>query len=99
MKFLRVGICALVALGVSTHGGVEEWARAILETGAGLLFLAWSLRLYLKREEKLFFSPLLLPLAGLSLIVLGQLFFHSTFSPFHTRSDLLSLLTELFFPL
>src|SRR6267154_2546937 len=95
MKFLRVGICALVVLGVATHGGVEEWARAILETGAGLLFLAWSLRLYLKREEKLFFSPLLLPLAGLSLIVLGQLLFRSTASPFHTRIELLLLLTDL----
>jgi len=95
MKFLRVGICALVVLGVATHGGVEEWARAILETGAGLLFLAWSLRVYWKREEKLFFSPLLLPLAGLSLIVLGQLLFRSTVSPFHTRIELLLLLTDL----
>jgi len=95
MKFLRVGISALVVLGVATHGGVEEWARAILETGAGLLFLVWSLRVYLKKEEKLFFSPLLLPLAGLSLIVLGQLLFHSTASPFHTRIELLLLLTDL----
>ncbi len=95
MKFLRVGICALVVLGVATHGGVEDWARAVLETGAGLLFLAWSLWLYLKGEEQLFFSPLLAPLAGLSLIVLGQLLFRSTASSFHTRIELLLLLADL----
>ena len=32
MKFLRVGICALVVFGVAAHGGVEDWARAVLET-------------------------------------------------------------------
>ena len=45
MKWLRVGICALVVFAVAAHGGVEDWARAVIETGAGLLLLAcvWSL--------------------------------------------------------
>ena len=95
MKFLRVGICALVVFAVAAHGGVEDWAQAVLEAGAGLLFLAWSLWLYFNREEQPFFSPLLLPLAGLSLIVLAQWFFHWTASTYNTRIELLLLLADL----
>jgi len=95
MKFLRVGICALVVFGVAAHGGVEDWARAVLETSAGLLFLAWSVWLYFNREEQPVFSPLLLPLVTLLLIVLGQLFFRRTASPYHTRIELLLLLADL----
>src|SRR5258708_5118819 len=95
MKFLRVGICALVVFAVAAHGGVEDWARAVLGPGAGLLFLAWSLWLYFNREEQPVFSPLLPPLAALSIIVLGQLIFRLTASPHHTRMELLLLLTGL----
>jgi O-antigen ligase len=95
MKFLRVGICALVVFAVAAHGGVEDWARAVLETGAGLLFLAWSLWLYFNREEHSVLSPLLPPLAALSLIVLTQWFFHWSASPYNTRMELLLLLADL----
>jgi O-antigen ligase len=95
MKFLRVGICALIVFGVAAHGGVEDWARAVLETGAGFLFLAWSLWLYFNREEHPAVSPLLPPLAALSLLVLGQLFFRWTASPYNTRMELLLLLADL----
>jgi len=63
MRFLRVGVCALLVFGVAAHGGVEDWARAVIETGAGLLFLAWSIWIFFKREEQLVLSPLLPPLA------------------------------------
>ena len=46
MKFLRWGICALISFAVVAHGGVEDWARAVLETGVALLFLIWALRFY-----------------------------------------------------
>jgi len=95
MKFLRVGICALVVFGVAAHGGVEDWARAVLEIGAGLLFLAWSVWLYFNREEQPVFSPLLPPLAALSILVLGQLLFRWTASPYNTRMELLLLLADL----
>ena len=95
MKFLRVGICALVVFGVAAHGGVEDWARAVLEIGAGLLFLAWSLWLYFNREGQPFFSPLLAPLAALSLVVLAQWFFRWTASTYNTRIELLLLLADL----
>jgi len=57
MKFLRVGICALVVFGVAAHGGVEDWARAVMETGAGLLFLAWSIWIFSAAKNSLFFRP------------------------------------------
>src|SRR5882762_5792233 len=79
MRLLRFGICALV----------------VFETGTGLLFLAWALWIYFTREEQVVFSPLLPPLAALSLIVCGQWFFHGTASSYSTGMELLLLLSDL----
>jgi O-antigen ligase len=95
MKFLRFGICALVVFAVAAHGGIEDWARAVFETGAGFLFLVWSLWIYFNREKQPVLSPLLPPLAALSLIVLGQWFFRWTASSYSTRIELLLLLADL----
>lgn len=95
MRFLRFGICALVAFAVAAQGGVEVWARAILETGAGFLFLVYALRLWLTDKEPLVYSPLLPPLALFFLIVLGQWFFRATVSSFHTRVELQLVLAYL----
>ncbi len=91
MKLLRIGICALVAFGILSHGAVEDWARAVLETGAGLLFVAWAVRLYFTDRE-IVVSPLLPPLLALCLVALGQLVFHGTASPYSTRLELQLLL-------
>jgi len=95
MKLLRFGICALVVFAVAAHGSVEDWARAVFETGAGLLFLAWSLWIYFTHEEQIIFSPLLPPLAAFSLIVCGQWVFHGTASSYGTRMELLLLVSDL----
>src|ERR1700730_4649974 len=95
MRFLRFGICALVVFSVAAHGGVEEWAQAVFETSAGLLFLAWSIWIFFNREEQPVLSSLLPPLAALSFIVLGQWFFRWTASPYNTRIELLLLLADL----
>jgi O-antigen ligase len=95
MKFLRIGICALVVFAVAAHGGVEDWARAVFETGSGLLFLVWSIWIFFNREEQPVFSPLLPPLAALVFIILGQWFFRWTASPYSTRMELLLLLADL----
>ena len=94
MRPLRFGICALAVLAVAAHGSVEDWARAVFETGAGLLFLVWAVWTYITEEDRIVFSPLLPPLAALSLIVLGQLFFHGTASPYGTRMELLLLVSD-----
>src|SRR5436189_4367508 len=95
MRLLRFGICTLVVFGVAAHGGVEDWARAVFETGAGLLLLAWALWIYFRKEEQVVFSPLLPPLGAFSLVVCGQWFFHWTASPYNTRIELLLLLADL----
>src|ERR1700704_1006779 len=92
MKFLRIGICALIVFGIAAHGAVENWAQAVLETGAALLFIAWAVRQYFTDTEVVL-SPLLLPLIALSLLAFGQLAFRGTVSPYDTRLDLQLLLT------
>jgi O-antigen ligase len=94
MKFLRFGICALLAFSVLAHGGVEDWARAVFETAAGFLFLYWALRLSLRGESSFFLSPLLFPLAAFLLLVLAQWILHLTASPYETRAELQLLLAD-----
>ena len=97
MKFLRLGLCALISFAVLAHGGVEDWARAVLETGVAVLFLIWAVRFYFHGQEKPIFSPLLPPLAFFFLVVLGQWFFRATASAYNTRIELLLLLATLLF--
>lgn len=97
MKFLRWAICALIIFAVAAHGGVEDWALAVLETGVALLFLVWALRFYFDEKQQPVVSPLLLPLALFLLVVLGQWFFHATASLYNTRIELLLLLASLIF--
>ncbi len=95
MRFLRIGICSLIAIGVAAHGGVEDWARAIFETGAALLFLGWAVRVYLGKEQSAEISPLLPPLAGLLLVALGQIVFRRTASIYDTRQEFGLLLADV----
>jgi len=95
MKFIRIGICVLIIFGVASHGAVEEWARAVLETGAGLLFLGWALRAYFREEHQLVISPLLLPLVCLLLVALAQWLLHITASSYDTRMDVQLLLADI----
>src|SRR5271154_2024766 len=95
MKFIRIGICALVVFGIAAHGAVEDGARAVLEIGAALLFLAWAVRAYLTQEHQLVLSPLLLPLVTLLLLALGQWLFHRTASSYNTRMELQLLLADI----
>ena len=95
MKFVRFGICALIAFGILSHGAVEEWARAILETGAVALFLAWAIHIYVHRQEQIVISPLLLPLVALALFVLAQLLFRISVAPFYTRTELELLIADI----
>lgn len=90
MKLVRVGICALIVFTVLAHGAVEDWAKAVLETGAGLLLFYWSLVFYLRKNQKheIVLTPLLPPLLFLATVALAQLLFHATASPFDTRMDL-----------
>ena len=95
MRFLRLAFYALIVFAIASHGAVEDWARAVLETSAALLFLAWTVRALIQGQEQLVISPLLPPLAAFLLVVLGQWFFHATVSPYSTRLELQLLLADV----
>ena len=95
MKYLRVGICALVTFAVLAHGGVEDWARAVLQCGAGVLFLVWAIDTYRMKNEQVTVPLILLPLAALALIGLGQLIFRATASAYFTSAELQLLVAYL----
>jgi O-antigen ligase len=97
MKLVRFGICALVVFAVLAHGGVEDWAKAVLETCAGLLFLFWSVHHHLRKDDdpQVILSPLLPPLVALAVVALAQLLLHATASAYETRMDLTLLVAYL----
>lgn len=99
MKFLRIAICVVIAFAVAAHGAVEDWARAVLETSAGLLFLFWAIRFFLEKKNvftqgdddenhQVVLTPLLPPLVLLAFVALGQLLFRATASSYSTRMEL-----------
>src|SRR5258708_3109031 len=92
MKFLRIGVGALIVWGIGGGGSWENWVEGVVWAGAALLFIAWSVRKYFTDRE-IVLSPLLLPLIALSLLALGQRAFRGTVSPYDTRLDLQLLLT------
>jgi O-antigen ligase len=94
MRLLQIGLCAVLVFAIAAHGAVEDWARAVLETSAGFLFLFWAVRAYVTREERVLISPLLPPLLAFIFLVAAQLLFRGTASPYETRIEL-QLLTAL----
>ena len=99
MRLLQIGLCAVLVFAIAAHGAVEDWARAMLETSAGLLFVFWAARAYVSREERVVISPLLPPLLALIFLGAAQLLFRGTASPYETRIELqlLIALTLLLF--
>ena len=96
MKPVRIGIFAIIAFAVLSHGAVEAWARGILETAAGILLLVWAVAFLLsKKEGPIVLPPLLFPLLALALLATAQLAFRLTTSPFTTRSELQLMLSML----
>ena len=95
MKALRIGICGLLAFGVLAYGGVEDWALAVFETSAGVLFLLWALFFALHRKEEIVFPVILMPLVVFAGMVCLQLLLRRTASPYATRLDLQLLLADM----
>jgi O-antigen ligase len=99
MKVVRIGICALVTFAVLAHGAVEPWSEAVLEVGAGALFLLWAWRASVDAEFKVVWNPLFWPLLGLWGVAALQLATGITVYSFPTRIELLkyTALLALFF--
>jgi O-antigen ligase len=94
MRLLQIGLCGVLVFAIAAHGAVEDWARAVLETSAGLLFAFWAARAYVKHEEAVIISPLLPPLVVLIALAFGQFLFRGSASPYDTRIEL-QVLTAL----
>lgn len=88
MKFLRAGICALLAFAVAAHGGVEDWAIAVLEIATSLLLLGWAVRAVFQKEESPQIPVILVPLSLFALVVFAQWAFHLTLYGYATRMEL-----------
>jgi O-antigen ligase len=97
MRALRFGICALLVFAVVAHGAVESWARAVVEIGAGLLFLLWAVQFYAGSEDsqEIGISPLFPPLVAFALVVLTQIVFHTTAVGYATRHEFQLLVAYL----
>ena len=95
MKFLRLSFCVLIAFSVLAFGGVEEWAQAGLEVGVAILLVYWAIRVFALQTDQIFVSPFFLPLTAFLLVVLAQLAFRTTASPYHTRVELQLLISYL----
>ena len=96
MKLVRIGVCVLVVFGIIAHGAVEDWSRAVLETGAGLVFLFWAVRFYFSKDEvcEVVLTPLLPPLVLLAFVALAQLLLRATASTYSTRMELNLLVAD-----
>jgi O-antigen ligase len=95
MKPLRIAICALLVFGVLAHGGVEDWALAVFETGAGLLFFVWALFFFLYGEKEIVLPATLPPLLAFAAVAAFQWISRLTASPFATRTQLQLLLADI----
>src|SRR6266705_2448024 len=95
MKFIRAGICALVLFAVAAHGGVEDWAAAVLEAGAAALIVFWGLRVAQGWEKEIHGHPLLGPLAAFAAVVLVQFVFRTTAYRYASKVDFLRLMAYL----
>jgi len=95
MKALRIAICTLLAFGVLAHGGVEDWALAVFETSAGVLFFLWTLFFALHREEEIVFPSVLAPLVAFACVVAAQLLLRRTASAYATRIDFQLLVADM----
>jgi O-antigen ligase len=96
MKVVRIGIFAIIAFAVLSHGAVEPWARGILEAASGILLLIWAVSFLLSKKEcPIVLPPLLFPLLALALLATAQLAFRLTTSPFTTRIELQLMLSML----
>src|SRR3984957_3652882 len=95
MKLIRTGVCALFVMTVLAYGAVEVWSQAILEVGAGFLFVVWAVIAFRNRSMTITWNPLCWPLLGLLAIGLGQLVFRITPYTFLTRVELMKLIAYL----
>jgi O-antigen ligase len=73
-RFIILALCLAVVLSALAFGTVHSWSLAIFQAGAGFVAVAWAADAWRTRRLRLSFNPLQLPLLGLAVIGLVQLF-------------------------
>ena len=91
MIVVQVGLCLLMAFAVLAFGAVQVWSQSILEIGAAVLLVWWTLLSLRVKEAKIQWNPLIWPLLGLLAIGSLQLLFRGTAYAFLTRLELLRI--------
>jgi O-antigen ligase len=89
MIVLQASLCLLFAFAVFAFGAVQVWPQAIIETGAAVLLVFWSVLFCRDSDAKIQWNPLNWPLLGVILIGILQLLLHGTAYAFLTRTELL----------
>ncbi len=89
MKFIRMGLCILIAFSVLAFGTVEVWSQSLLELSAGMLFLLWGIIVFRDLKATIYWNPLFWPILGVIMIGLMQLCFGATPYRYLTRLELL----------
>lgn len=89
MKVIRDGLYVLVAFSVLAFGTVEVWSKSLLEMGAGILFLVWTVVVFKDPKAKVYWSSLNWPILGVIAIGALQFCFGGTPYAFLTRLELL----------
>jgi O-antigen ligase len=93
MKILRIGLCLVLAFAVLAHGAVEVWSEALVEIGAAVLLVVWTLLALSDSELEISWNPLNWPLLAFWSLGCLQFVFHVTAYPFLTRTELLRAAT------
>src|SRR5579863_10030076 len=89
MKVIRIGIFMVIAFGVLSHGAVEPWSRAVLESASGLLLVLWAAQFfYADPEREIALPRLIFPVTAFTLLVIVQMALRLTASQFSTRIEL-----------
>ena len=91
MRWLRIGLCGLLAFSVLAFGAVDVWSTSVVEIGAAALFLFWALLVVRDPGATIRWNPLNWPLLGFIGIGLLQMVFHGTAYGFATRTEVLKL--------
>lgn len=92
MKGLRIAICVLAAFAVLAFGTVEIWSESIVELGAAVLLLWWSVLVFFRGEIEVRWSAVFWPIVAFIGIVILQLLFRISVYPFLTQVALLKFM-------
>jgi len=86
---LSGGVVAVLLFAPLAFGAVQEWAFAVVEVAATLLFVTWLWNQTRSNKLEIVRSPLYLPIAGFAVLALIQLIFRTTAYPYATWTETL----------